>query len=67
MTYDKFVRRNQIIGDHLAQIVLRREDLGWNGKLQPADPRFREVLNAQERLLTAMERLLDGAPERAGA
>jgi hypothetical protein len=61
MTFDKFMHRNQIIGDQLAKIAQRRRDLGWTGWLQPTDRRFREVLHAQERLLNAVENLLDGA------
>lgn len=67
MTADKFARRSQMISQHLAHIAASRERLQWDGALHPVNPQFREVLQAQERLLTALERLVEGLPNRIAA
>jgi|GEM_PF-2567331 len=59
MTFDKFLKRNQLIADHLAQIAAHRDSIGWVDSATPLDADFRDVLAAQERLVTAAERLLD--------
>jgi hypothetical protein len=70
MTAEKFTRRNKLIADHLEEIA-RYADLLMGGEvggvLQPVHPQFREVLQAQERLLTAVERLLDQLPKQQAA
>ena len=67
MTIEKFIRRNQIIVRHVAQVARYREQMHWDGVLHPIDPQFREALNAQERLLTAVEQLLERLPRQAAA
>ncbi|MDB5974791.1 MAG: hypothetical protein JWR07_1551 [Nevskia sp.] len=67
MTADKFIRRSQMISEHLAQVAASRECLHWDGALHPVNPQFREVLQAQERLLTALERLVEELPNRIAA
>ncbi len=64
MTTEKFVRRSQIIAQHLSEIALHGEQIEVDGVLQPVNPHFRAVLSAQERLLTAVERLLEKLPGR---
>lgn len=64
MTTEKFVRRSQIIAEHLSEIALRGGQVELDSVLQPASPHYRAVLVAQERLLNALERLLDGLPGR---
>ena len=39
----------------------------WDGIVHPVNPQFRDVLQAQERLLNALERLLDNLPTLAAA
>lgn len=65
MTTEQFLRRNQIIGERLAQIAACGQYL--QGKAVPADLRLRAVLQAQERLLNAMERLLEQSAAGAAA
>jgi hypothetical protein len=67
MTIEKFLRRSQIISQHLSQLSGSREQMQWDGLLHPVNPEFRDVLQAQERLLTALERLLDGMAARVAA
>ncbi len=64
MTSEKFMRRNQIIAQHLSEIALQRKQVEMDGVAQPFDPHFREVLSAQEHLLNAVERLLEQMPGR---
>jgi hypothetical protein len=59
MTQDKFVKRNQLISQHLEQIALHRGYVGSKHSLIPTSHAFRELLVAQERLLLAAERMLD--------
>lgn len=70
MTAEKFARRNKLIADHLEEIA-RYGDLLSGGEvggvLQPVHPQFREVLQAQERLLNAVERLLEQMPKQQAA
>ncbi len=67
MTLDKFVRRSQAIAVNLSKIALHREQLEGNGSLRPMNPRLRELLSAQERLLCAAEGLLEQLPEQGMA
>jgi hypothetical protein len=67
MTVDKVVRRNQIIDDRLKQLRLHGDHLQRDGIIHPVSPQFRQVLQAQERLLNALERLLDDLPVLAAA
>ncbi len=67
MTNEKFVRRNQIITQHLSEIALQREQIGTDDAALPFAPYFREVLSAQEHLLNAVERLLEQMPSRVVA
>ena len=64
MTIEKFVRRSQLIEQLLSEIARR----GGQEELEPAlksvNPHFQAVLGAQERLLNAVERLLEKLPER---
>lgn len=59
MTADKFTRRSQIIGHHLARIAAWRESGLCSGLLEPIDPLFRAVLQAQEHLPNAAGQLLE--------
>jgi hypothetical protein len=59
MTFDKFLKRNQLIADHLAQIAAHRHCIGWVDSATPLDMDLRDLLAAQERLVTAAERLLE--------
>jgi hypothetical protein len=67
MTVDKFTLRNNIISAYLQEIASRQQHLQNEGLLQLTNPKFREVLSTQERLLTALERLLDQLMEQAAA
>jgi hypothetical protein len=67
MTVEKFTRRNQIIAERLSQLRLHGEQMQWDGIVHPVNPQFRDVLQAQERLLNALERLLDNLPALAAA
>ena len=64
MTTEKFVRRSQIISEHLSEIAMHGGPVELDGVLQPISPHFREVVSAQERLLNAVERLLEKLPGR---
>lgn len=64
MTAEKFVRRSQIIAKHLTEIAVHSEQVDLGGVPQPLSPQFREVVSAQERLLNAVERLLEKLPGR---
>ncbi len=57
MTIEKFVRRSQIIAEHLSEIAMHGGQAEVNGALQPTSPRYRAVVVAQEHLLNALERL----------
>ncbi len=65
MTTEKFVRRSQLIAQHLSEIALHSGQAESYGVPQPVNPYFREVVNAQERLLNAVEQLLEKLPGRA--
>ncbi len=67
MSVEKFIRRNQMISLYIAQIAKRGQHMHWDGVLHPVDPMFRNALNAQERLLTALEQLLERLPVQAAA
>ena len=67
MSIEKFLRRNQIIAAHLKELAAHREEMQWDGILHPVNPQFREMMQAQERLLNAVERVLDNLPARAAA
>jgi hypothetical protein len=64
MTIDKFVHRNQIIAQYLSEVALHGAQAGSDGTPQLGNQYFREVVSAQERLLNALERLLEKAPGR---
>ncbi|MDB5973335.1 MAG: hypothetical protein JWR07_95 [Nevskia sp.] len=64
MTTEKFVRRSQIIAEHLSEIAMHSNQDELDGVQQPLSPHFREVVSAQERLLNAVERLLEKLPSR---
>jgi len=64
MTTDKFVHRSQIIAQYLSEIALNGAQAGADGTPQLVNPYFREVVSAQERLLNALEQLLERAPGR---
>ena len=67
MSIEKFLRRNQMIAAHLKELATHREEMQWDGILHPVNPQFREMMQAQERLLNAVERVLDNLPSRAAA
>jgi hypothetical protein len=71
MTFDKFIRRSQLISSHMEAIAQRMAGFAPAGGLTPIHhPLLRDVLAAQERLLTAAEKLLDATArldERARA
>lgn len=58
MTQEKFVRRCQALGAGLRQIARHQDPAHWTDALH-SDLRLREVLHAQEKLLTAVERFLE--------
>ena len=64
MTMEKLVRRNLIIAQHLSEIAVHGQQSELDGAPQSVDPLFRAVLSAQERLLTAVEQLLEKLPGR---
>lgn len=66
MTAAKFARRNRILAQHLERITLLQQAEEQDGVL-PLSPQLREVLSAQERLLTAVERLLEQLPQQEAA
>jgi hypothetical protein len=66
MSIEKFLRRNQMIADYLQQVAQQQEQMHRDGVLQPASPMMREMFQAQERLITALERVLD-LPARIAA
>jgi hypothetical protein len=61
MTIEQFVRRSRMIAENLDHILVQREKLKWVGAAGLANPHFRQVCAAQERLLNAMEEMLDVA------
>jgi hypothetical protein len=63
MTAAKFARRNRILAQHLERITRLQQVAEKDGVLQPQSEQFREVFSAQERLLTAVERLLEQQPQ----
>lgn len=65
MTQDKFIKRNILISQHLEQIAQQRGLSGSAQSMIPTSHAFRELLVAQERLLLAAERMLDGELQRA--
>jgi len=65
MTMEKIVRRNLLIAQHLSEIALHHGQVDADGGLQSDSPHFRAVLGAQERLLNALEHLLEKLPARA--
>lgn len=68
MTAAKFARRNRILAQHLERITqYQQQEEQSDGAVRPLNPQFREVLSAQERLLTAVERLLEQLPRREAA
>jgi len=64
MTTEKFVRRSQIIAAYLSEIAIHGGQVELNGVIQPVSAHYREVVSAQERLLNAVERLLEKLPGR---
>lgn len=58
MTIEQFARRRSMISEYLDNIFSERERLEWVGAKGLTNPKFREVLAAQERLLNAMEDML---------
>ena len=62
MRADKFLYRNQMIADYLQQLSQHREHMQWDGVLHPVNPLVREMFQAQERLITALERVLEAIP-----
>jgi hypothetical protein len=50
-----------MIGEYLDHIFSQREKLEWVGAKGLDNPKFRNVVVAQERLLNAMEEMLDAA------
>ncbi len=59
MNIEQFMRRSHMISEHLDKILMQREKLSWVGTPGLANPKFRQVCTAQERLLNAMEDMLD--------
>lgn len=67
MNHGKFVKRNQLISEHLASIAQTHARGETGLSMIPTSPAFRDLLVAQERLLLAAERLLDGGAQRIAA
>ncbi|MBV8063268.1 MAG: hypothetical protein JOY51_06705 [Nevskia sp.] len=67
MSVDKFLRRNQMITACLQELAQYREQMQWDGVLHPVNPLVREMMQAQERLLNAVERVLETMPGRLAA
>ncbi len=67
MTVEKFIRRNKIIAERVTQLRQHGDQMHWDGIVHPVNPQFRDVLQAQERLLNALERLLEDLPMLATA
>lgn len=61
MAVAKFSHCAQLIADNLASIIEQCESLSRSGSDIRTNPLFREVVNAQERILNATEALLSGA------
>ncbi|HET8883188.1 MAG TPA: hypothetical protein VFM56_13505 [Solimonas sp.] len=59
MNVEQFDRRRHMIGEYLDHIFSQREKLEWVGAKGLDNPKFRNVVAAQERLLNAMEEMLD--------
>ncbi len=59
MTFDKFVKRSQLIFEHMQRIAHNTASMPRFDVLAPVDPLLRDVIAAQERLLTAAEELLE--------
>lgn len=62
MSIDKFLHRNQMIAAYLHELSQHGEQMHWDGLLHPVNPLVREMFQAQERLITALERVLDAIP-----
>ncbi|HZR37845.1 MAG TPA: hypothetical protein VFA75_20905 [Nevskia sp.] len=67
MSIDKILRRHQMISACLNELSQYREQMQWDGVLHPVNPLVRDLYQAQERLLTAVERVLDQMPSRIAA
>jgi hypothetical protein len=65
MIADKIFRRSRVIAAHISEIVLRNHQDDRSGALLPTNAAFREVIVTQERLLNAVERLLEKMPGRS--
>ncbi|WP_028081918.1 hypothetical protein [Solimonas soli] len=58
MTIEQFARRRRMISEYLDHIFSERDRLDWVGAKGMTNPKFRDVVAAQERLLNAMEEML---------
>lgn len=67
MSVDKILRRHQMISACLDELIQHRDQMQWDGVLHPVNPLVRDLFQAQERLLTALERVLDEMPARIAA
>lgn len=58
MNLEQFDRRRHMISEYLDNIFSQHEKLAWVGAKGLGDPKFRNVVAAQERLLNALEEML---------
>lgn len=65
MNLEQFDHRRHMISGYLDRIFSQHEKLEWVGTRGLGDPKFRNVVAAQERLLNAMEELLGIADRRS--
>jgi len=61
MTFDKFMKRSQLISEHIQRIASSAAAVSRFDTQAPTNPLLREVFSAQERLLIAAEELLETA------
>ncbi len=61
MTFEKFIKRSELIFDHMQQIAHSMTAVSRFDAMTPINPLLRDVIAAQERLLTATEKLLEAA------
>jgi len=64
MLMDKFHRRNRLIKQYLTLLENCSDVIDWDA-MCPPDRALREVISAQERLLTGLERLLEERKARS--
>jgi hypothetical protein len=59
MTHEEFVSKNTLIAERLNKLAVATERMAWFGSAHTDNPRFRELMAAQNQLIKAADRLLE--------